>query len=424
MKITYLISIIICVVSLSQSQSIRVDLDKLTTLDELPRHLEVFRPSPLFSVKLPLIDTTGAKFIKIFSFWKKNKSNYLVVMILPKPKGEELYIDLNYNNDLTDDGSPHLFLSTENEYQFDLINTEDNSQKTRLVYIRVPNTKNFNKRIDYVDSIGNLSSRVTDNVRLREGYKNFYGKSGTFYWDDRVLLRRGEININNAKYNIGVFDYSYNGLFNDSDDVILVENKQNGLLNMNDPSKYFNIYDAISIGLNKYKLTEIDKYGKWVILEPVQVSKGSFYLDNYDSTQSDNVVKIKIDTSWKQIIAKTLNGRELNFKGYNNIYLLLNFWGEWCKPCISEIPELIKAFHNIPKSKIQFVSFINSYDLTKAKKIIKDSNITWSNILLTKELEKKFKITKYPTNIVILPNGKEALLLGNVNENILKQNIK
>ncbi|PCJ46701.1 MAG: hypothetical protein COA74_13205 [Gammaproteobacteria bacterium] len=35
-----------------------------------------------------------------------------------------------------------------------------------------------------------------------------------------------------------------------------------------------------------------------------------------------------------------VDGREGRLKDYNDKWLLINYWAEWCKPCIEEVPEL------------------------------------------------------------------------------------
>ena len=206
---------------------IHVPLENKTTLDDPPGHLEVFRPTPIIPVKLPSVDTTGARFIKIYSYWKTQKGRYLVVMILPKPTGELLYIDLNYNNDLTDDGPPRLFLSTENEFQFDMINNDDPQQMIRLVYIRVPTIRHIDHEADFIDARGNLTAKLLHNVLQYEDFTDFYGKVGTFYWDDRITVRRGTVSVDGKKYLIGLQDFTYNGLYNDRGGLALCRQEWN-----------------------------------------------------------------------------------------------------------------------------------------------------------------------------------------------------
>ena len=37
---------------------------------------------------------------------------------------------------------------------------------------------------------------------------------------------------------------------------------------------------------------------------------------------------------------ETLSGETGRFKDYHGRWLLVNYWAEWCKPCIKEMPEL------------------------------------------------------------------------------------
>ena len=39
------------------------------------------------------------------------------------------------------------------------------------------------------------------------------------------------------------------------------------------------------------------------------------------------------------------DGRDGNLSDYHGKYLLINYWAEWCKPCLKEIPELNEFAH-------------------------------------------------------------------------------
>ena len=69
------------------------------------------------------------------------------------------------------------------------------------------------------------------------------------------------------------------------------------------------------------------------------------------------------------------------------------------------------------------VSFLSYYNIGKAKQMIKDSSISWPQIILSKEIEKKFKITGYPTNILIMPNGRDAILTTSLDAIFFENNI-
>ena len=181
--------------------------------------------------------------------------------------------------------------------------------------------------------------------------------------------------------------------------------------------------DIFTIHSKYYKLKQFDKYGSWIELEETNQKPTFYFLQQADSIFNKKLNSV-IDPAWMDIEVQTINGNIVKLKSFSGKYVLLNFWGEWCKPCIGEIPTLVKAVKDIPQSKIQFISFIQTKDLKKAREVIRSSNITWPQIILSDELETKFKIKGYPTNILILPDGKNIITRGALNEYFFSNNIK
>ncbi len=407
--------------SIISAQVTRVALDQLTALDEPSGILEVFRPKPIIPVKLPSVDTTGAQFIKLFSFWKKEKGNFLVIMIIPKTDRQELYIDLNYNNDLTDDGPPRVFLNSQNEMQFDMVNNTDQQQRIRMSYIRKPDPKKYGDQKEFIDAHGNLTKKIIQNVELFDRIKDFPGKVGTFYWNDRITVRRGNIRVGNGSYLIGLQDFTYSGLYNEKQDLIYVDNNHTGKIIFMFNNNKYQLTDTFSIGNVYFRVKEADKYGKWIDLERVKGKRTMFYINRIDSTNAVGASFGTIDPSWKSIALISLDARNIDLGSYSGKPVLLNFWGEWCKPCIDEIPELKRLHADVPQ--LQMISFLEVNDLQKAKQIITDSAMSWPHFLLPEELKKKFKIEGFPTNILILPNGRNLIVAGNLSNTSLKEYI-
>ena len=38
-------------------------------------------------------------------------------------------------------------------------------------------------------------------------------------------------------------------------------------------------------------------------------------------------------------------GKELSWEDFKGEQLVINYWAEWCKPCVEEIPELNELYH-------------------------------------------------------------------------------
>jgi thiol-disulfide isomerase/thioredoxin len=96
-------------------------------------------------------------------------------------------------------------------------------------------------------------------------------------------------------------------------------------------------------------------------------------------------------------------------------YILLDFWGSWCAPCIDLLPGLVDIHNKYKKSGLQLVSIAldNKEDIDKLKKIIIAHDLKWDHIFTDKRgkltIPKDYKIQIYPTTLLIDPNGKVIL---------------
>ena len=112
-----------------------------------------------------------------------------------------------------------------------------------------------------------------------------------------------------------------------------------------------------------------------------------------------------------------------------NKYVLLEFWGSWCAPCIKSIPAIKDLYSKINQDKIQFFGVDYEYNdqgRNKAHEIIKEHNIKWLQIAETPPTVKKgFKVAEaldvknYPTLLLISPTGK--IVARETGENTVKK---
>lgn len=116
----------------------------------------------------------------------------------------------------------------------------------------------------------------------------------------------------------------------------------------------------------------------------------------------------------------------------NHSYLLIDFWGTWCNPCIKGLPKL-RSFHNTIKNKCSFLSICvdQAKNFDQAKKILKEEKIQWEQIFedqfnTESSLSEKLNISTFPTYILI--DNKGEILFRDCNldfekvNNLLKTN--
>jgi thiol-disulfide isomerase/thioredoxin len=84
----------------------------------------------------------------------------------------------------------------------------------------------------------------------------------------------------------------------------------------------------------------------------------------------------------EDIPIEDLAGKTFTFQTYKGKYLLVDFWGTWCVPCIATIPDLVEAYNKIDKTKIAFLSIAREHKNTPAAKakvleMVTEKSMTW-----------------------------------------------
>jgi thiol-disulfide isomerase/thioredoxin len=98
-------------------------------------------------------------------------------------------------------------------------------------------------------------------------------------------------------------------------------------------------------------------------------------------------------------------------------YVLLDFWGTWCHPCLEAIPQLKEFYTKSPKMDSLAVIGICVDDLSKKGEVVRKARslgLPWVNLLVDRAFSfsdpssvvNLFKVTAYPTYILLAPDGK------------------
>jgi len=141
---------------------------------------------------------------------------------------------------------------------------------------------------------------------------------------------------------------------------------------------------------------------------------------SYSIEQPDikNIVINKDPKSYKNVIFKDVNNKDINIENYKNKLLILNFWATWCLPCREEMPslDLLKLDKRLNNLKI-FPINIGRENITKSKIFFKNLKIKNLEIYFDPSinLAKKFSLRGVPTTVFINKEGEEfARILGSI----------
>ena len=106
---------------------------------------------------------------------------------------------------------------------------------------------------------------------------------------------------------------------------------------------------------------------------------------------------------------KTINGKDVSLKTFEGKYVVLDFWGIWCKWCVKGIPEM-KKYYNQYKEKMEIVSIDHGDEMDKLMPFIQENDMNWTHIMNdakgNTDLCKLYQVQGFPTKVLIDPQGK------------------
>jgi len=148
---------------------------------------------------------------------------------------------------------------------------------------------------------------------------------------------------------------------------------------------------------------------------PIEVKNGIFKVglnsrvERFNRGDKRNEAKSKIAKGKPapNFTLKSIRGKKIELNSISKKYIVLDFWGTWCPPCIKGFPKM-KEYYSKYKGKVEFIG-IDCNDTDKNwKEAVKKYNLPWMQLYNTKELKKDvsvaYGVNAYPTKIILDKN--------------------
>ena len=108
----------------------------------------------------------------------------------------------------------------------------------------------------------------------------------------------------------------------------------------------------------------------------------------------------------------TLAGDEVSLSDYRGKYVLLNFWGSWCQPCHTALPDLWEAYDTFSEDDFEIIGIALERNEQSANRFIESYEIKWPNVVELMDSEKpiteSYNVQGYPLYYLIDRDGKIA----------------
>lgn len=312
----------------------------------------------------------------------KAKDNSILVLA-GKSAGQpwEIYIDRNNDNSIT----PDEYILTESD-------KEQNWKGT--IY--------FDKVIDGELKEDSIDTEITSYPEPPNGYASSNRKKAPSLSYSFPAETRKAI-INKGSDTLGLYVWSMSGMLFTEQAEFLIDFDRDNVLQMGSGTN-----EIISTGLNRmnrfyqyasfelegkmYEIADMDQHGRWLRIRPSFESK------------KERPVAIEKGVKVPEWNTKTTDGEEIDFENYLGKYVLLDFWGSWCGPCIVEIPFLKNAYETYGGNEFEIIGF--AFDTPKnVKESINKYGISWPQAVDEGDIKELFNIKGYPYQILVNPDG-------------------
>jgi thiol-disulfide isomerase/thioredoxin len=144
-----------------------------------------------------------------------------------------------------------------------------------------------------------------------------------------------------------------------------------------------------------------------------KIPGGTAYFDHLtDSVRTYYKEKLTAFATYK----KDSNGKNVDFNALKGHYVLLDFWGSWCRPCRASHPHLKELYAKYKDKGFEIVGIASEHAKTKEeciklwKTAIAEDGLTWLQVINNENAEKfdavkEYGVTAFPTKILLDKEG-------------------
>lgn len=212
--------------------------------------------------------------------------------------------------------------------------------------------------------------------------------------------QEGKLTLVGSSYRFAVSNVSASPVYRPADIEVKLASGSKDFPIDSDNAPSYQIGQTLVLGYQSYKLLGVSYLGDTLYLSPQSPANRSIGTRINQYAPPFNL----IDLSGQSISSASLKGS----------YVILDFWGSWCGPCIELIPDL-KAFAQQYEAhkNVRVISIAReeSDRLDALKRLIAKHGMTWPQVAekpsakMSNKITVRYQVNTFPTTLLLSPSG-------------------
>ena len=138
----------------------------------------------------------------------------------------------------------------------------------------------------------------------------------------------------------------------------------------------------------------------------------------------ENQKKIQAGVQAPDFTLKALSGKDFKLSSMKGKYVVLDFWGSWCPPCIKGFPKM-KKYYEKYKSQVEFIGISCRDKKDVWRKSVEKHQLDWIQVINNEDKNKDvsvlYAVDSYPYKIILDEHRKIVAIFSGETEDFYKK---
>ena len=118
----------------------------------------------------------------------------------------------------------------------------------------------------------------------------------------------------------------------------------------------------------------------------------------------------KVGATAPDFTLNDLNGNSFTISSTRGKWVVLDFWGSWCIPCIKGMPEMKQTYKKF-NGKVEFIGICCNDKQERWQKAVNDHALPWIQLFNPRDIDYRqdplvlYNVKAFPTKIILTPEG-------------------